>query len=492
MTTHVESLFGSSDPSGRSADKVWAFSAVLPEAPSETVVRPFFSGGTSEQEERNADEAAGGSADQDWDRPETAPEAQSQEGSRCSSEFQLPPLTLAQRLHLVVEEPDSGIYAKVWSVCIMSAVFLSIGGFILSTVEAIQDFILWKVIDIGSFILFFSEYIIRLAVCNAFDEMTRCQFLKAPMNVVDCMSLVPVFLFEDVQSLKPLKVFRAVRLVRIFRIFKISRYMSGVKVMTKAVLASGKTLARMSVLLLTAVMWFSTLMYNFELLSCPPTPEMTDLEFLSYREECTELGTGWSKDGKLCCDRRGTPDAFPSILAAAWWAFVTMTTVGYGDKVPRTGQGRLVGAAAMITGIILISVPVAIVGTKFDECYQAAEEEKRRLRLEVATSRSASSITPDRASPKSTFTSAPDGQPPRRTSAHLDGVDVDALRAKLRRMEGRRKLSVAAREEVGMLLELFDHLDRLESRLHVLREKDRELDGCIREDFAALALTYRS
>ncbi len=34
-----------------------------------------------------------------------------------------------------------------------------------------------------------------------------------------------------------------------------------------------------------------------------------------------------------------------------WWAIVTITTVGYGDVVPRTVPGRLVGVCLMISGL---------------------------------------------------------------------------------------------------------------------------------------------
>ncbi|UFS57910.1 potassium channel family protein [Subtercola endophyticus] len=39
---------------------------------------------------------------------------------------------------------------------------------------------------------------------------------------------------------------------------------------------------------------------------------------------------------------------------ALWWAIVTVTTVGYGDYVPITTQGRLIAAALMLTGVALI------------------------------------------------------------------------------------------------------------------------------------------
>jgi polar amino acid transport system substrate-binding protein len=43
------------------------------------------------------------------------------------------------------------------------------------------------------------------------------------------------------------------------------------------------------------------------------------------------------------------------ISAAFWWSAVTMTTVGYGDKAPRTLGGRIVALIWMFTAIIIIS-----------------------------------------------------------------------------------------------------------------------------------------
>jgi voltage-gated potassium channel len=61
------------------------------------------------------------------------------------------------------------------------------------------------------------------------------------------------------------------------------------------------------------------------------------------------------------------PDKFGSIPAAMWWAIVTLGTVGYGDVVPVTALGRTVSVFAIVAGLIMIALPVAIVARAFAE-----------------------------------------------------------------------------------------------------------------------------
>lgn len=56
---------------------------------------------------------------------------------------------------------------------------------------------------------------------------------------------------------------------------------------------------------------------------------------------------------------------FSSIFDGLWWAIVTMTTVGYGDKVPETTLGKIIGFLVMFSGVILVSMFTATVSSIF-------------------------------------------------------------------------------------------------------------------------------
>jgi voltage-gated potassium channel len=50
---------------------------------------------------------------------------------------------------------------------------------------------------------------------------------------------------------------------------------------------------------------------------------------------------------------------------AVWWVFVTITTVGYGDKYPTTGWGRVLGVIVMFCGIALLGVLTSFLASFF-------------------------------------------------------------------------------------------------------------------------------
>ena len=50
---------------------------------------------------------------------------------------------------------------------------------------------------------------------------------------------------------------------------------------------------------------------------------------------------------------------------AVWWGFVTITTVGYGDRYPVTGLGRIIGTLLLFAGIGLFSVLTGFIANAF-------------------------------------------------------------------------------------------------------------------------------
>ena len=55
------------------------------------------------------------------------------------------------------------------------------------------------------------------------------------------------------------------------------------------------------------------------------------------------------------------PEVFTSLGLAYWWAITTVTTVGYGDVVPESTLGRVVGALLMLTGLSLIPTLTSVI-----------------------------------------------------------------------------------------------------------------------------------
>jgi voltage-gated potassium channel Kch len=79
---------------------------------------------------------------------------------------------------------------------------------------------------------------------------------------------------------------------------------------------------------------------------------------------------------------------FPSLEIGVWWAIVTLATVGYGDVVPTTTWGRVVGSATIIVGVTFLSFLTAIVTSLFISTEQEqkdAEEAKVRAASEAET-----------------------------------------------------------------------------------------------------------
>lgn len=71
-------------------------------------------------------------------------------------------------------------------------------------------------------------------------------------------------------------------------------------------------------------------------------------------------------------EHEAQPEAFGTIADSMWWAIITLATVGYGDVVPKTPLGKMVGGLVAFAGLCLLALPAGIMAKAF------AEEIKRR------------------------------------------------------------------------------------------------------------------
>src|SRR5262245_65178216 len=66
---------------------------------------------------------------------------------------------------------------------------------------------------------------------------------------------------------------------------------------------------------------------------------------------------------------------FPTFGIGVWWSIVILGTVGYGDVVPHTAWGRVLGSVVIVFGVTFISFLIAIVTSLFIDAKRAEEED---------------------------------------------------------------------------------------------------------------------
>lgn len=181
-------------------------------------------------------------------------------------------------------------------------------------------------------IAFSLEYLLRLwssversVATRARPLHTRLRYVVSFHAIIDFLAILPFYLllFSAFGSLD----MRFLRAVRLLRVLKLTRYSSALNMLFMTFRENGRALAAAFLILVTVMLLAASGMYYFE--------------------------------------RHSQPVDFGSIPAAMWWAFSTLTTVGYGDVTPITVGGRVFGAMITVVGIGMVALPTSILASGY-------------------------------------------------------------------------------------------------------------------------------
>jgi voltage-gated potassium channel Kch len=257
--------------------------------------------------------------------------------------------------------------------------------FAFETMPQLKNFppMTWLILEIFFTSVFSLEYLMRFFTATAFGGSLG-NFFTRIMNVCDFLALLPFFIELATRSSNghTVRILRAIRMFRLFRVLKLGRYSIGMRIMAETIRRSSSALWVLAFFVCIAVVLFSSVVWYMERFNCPAWEQFNIAQQMEYEGLCTYTSDGYAIDMGLCCTEDNTPSNFPSIIHAFWWAIVTLSTVGYGDVVPWTVAGRIFGIFTMFSGILVIALPVAIIGSKFQEVYQeveVAQMEKNRM-----------------------------------------------------------------------------------------------------------------
>ncbi|XP_077193934.1 voltage-gated potassium channel regulatory subunit KCNG3 isoform X1 [Paroedura picta] len=185
---------------------------------------------------------------------------------------------------------------------------------------------------------FTAECIVRFIISK-----DKCEFVKRPLNIIDLLAITPyyisvlmtIFTGENSQLQRAGVTLRVLRMMRIFWVIKLARHFIGLQTL-------GLTLKRCYREMVMLLVFVCVAMAIFSALS-------------QLLEHGLNLGT--------------PNEGYASIPAACWWVIISMTTVGYGDVCPITIPGRILGGICVVSGIVLLALPITFIYHSFVQCY---------------------------------------------------------------------------------------------------------------------------
>ncbi|KAM3618844.1 uncharacterized protein V6R79_025726 [Siganus canaliculatus] len=86
-------------------------------------------------------------------------------------------------------------------------------------------------------------------------------------------------------------------------------------------------------------------------------------------------------------EKGSSSSKFTSIPASFWYTIVTMTTLGYGDMVPKTIAGKIFGSICSLSGVLVIALPVPVIVSNFSRIYHQNQRADKRRAQKVQKAR---------------------------------------------------------------------------------------------------------
>lgn len=243
-------------------------------------------------------------------------------------------MTLRRRLYLILEPTEKGgILERIFEFLLVIIIILNIFAIVMDSVEEydIRYQLFFRNFEIFSVIFFTLEYALRLysIVENPrykHPVKGRLSFAGTWLAVIDLLAFVPFYLTFLPFDLRFLRIFR---LMGLFRMFKVARYLHALTIFRRVVYDRREQLVLSIILIMFMLVIISTIMFYAE--------------------------------------HEAQPGVFSSIPATMWWGIATLTTVGYGDMVPITMLGKILGGMFAVIGFGLLALPAGIISSGFFE-----------------------------------------------------------------------------------------------------------------------------